>query len=217
MAMPNHDAVVDRLKQIPGYVASFKTVFGGSSPLTIDNVAKAIAAYERTLVTPDSPFDQYLRGKKKAISPAAEKGFRLVGEVGCVACHMGVAFAGPALPIGSGFYQKFPVFAESDYVTKYQFLLDKGRMEQTHKEEDRSMWRVPTWRNIALTAPYFHNGSVATLDEAVRVMAATQLNKKLQDEEVSNIVAFLESLTGHFPEQTMPRLPETVGTSLLME
>lgn len=217
MAMPNHDAVMARVKQIPGYVASFKAVFGGTDPLTIDNLAKAIASYERTLNTPDSPFDRYLRGNKKAISVAAEKGYKLVVEAGCVACHMGKNFAGPDLPVGTGFFQKFPVFPESEYVTKYQLSLDKGRMEHTKKEEDRAMWRVPTWRNIAQTAPYFHNGSVATLDEAVRVMATTQLNKKLKDDEVANIVAFLETLTGSFPEQTMPRLPETSKTTLIMD
>ena len=85
----------------------------------------------------------------------------------------------------------------------------------TKKEDDKNMWRVPTWRNVALTAPYFHNGSVATLDEAVRVMAKTQLNTKLKDNEVKDIVAFLNSLTGEFPKIAMPRLPETPGQTLV--
>lgn len=218
MAMPNHDAVMARVKAIPGYVEQFKKVFNkDKEPLTIDNLAKAIAAYERTLVTPNSPFDQYLAGNKKAISAKAQQGYKLVVETGCVSCHMGVNFAGPNLPAGTGFYQKFPVHADSEYVNKYQLSADPGRAENTKKDEDRGMWRVPTWRNVALTAPYFHNGSVATLDEAVRVMASTQLNKKLKDEEVGAIVAFLETLTGPLPTQTMPRLPDTVGTTLIAD
>ncbi len=216
MAMPNHDAVMARVKTIPGYVEQFAKIFGKDA-MTIDNLAKAIAAYERTLITPNSPFDRYLRGDKKAISTRAEKGYKAVVEVGCIACHMGPNFAGPALPQGTGFYQKFPVFPESSFVKKYALTADPGRAEATKKEEDKGMWRVPTWRNIALTAPYFHNGKVPTLDEAVRVMASTQLNKTLTEEQVGDIVAFLESLTGVFPETSLPRLPETPGKSLLGE
>jgi cytochrome c peroxidase len=90
-----------------------------------------------------------------------------------------------------------------------------GRYEATKDESDKHMWRVPTWRNVALTAPYFHNGSVKTLDEAVRVMAKTQLNKELSDDDVNAIVAFLHSLTGEFPELTLPRLPQTEDSSLV--
>lgn len=217
MAMDSHALVVERLKKIPGYVDQFKKVFGGGDPVTIDNTVKAIAAYERTLITPGSPFDRFLAGNKKAISAQAQRGYKLVGEVGCVTCHMGVNFAGPALPLGSGFYQKFPVFADSDYVAKYQLTSDPGRAEHTKKPEDRGMWRVPTWRNVAVTAPYFHNGSVNNLAEAVRVMARTQLNKTLKEDEVQSIVAFLETLTGPFPAQKMPRLPETVASSLVAD
>ncbi|HEY9854156.1 MAG TPA: cytochrome-c peroxidase, partial [Stenomitos sp.] len=95
MGNPNHDAVVKRLKQIPGYTRQFKTVFGGSDPLTIDNVAKAIAAYERTLVTANSPFDRYVKGDQKALTPAALRGMDLVQKVGCTSCHTGPNFAGP--------------------------------------------------------------------------------------------------------------------------
>ncbi len=217
MAMESHDPMVSRLKLIPGYVSQFKKVFGGKDPINIENVSKAIASYERTLLTPNAPFDQFLKGNKKAISPLAQKGSKLVVEAGCISCHMGVNFAGPALPEGTGFYQKFPVFADNEFVAKYKLTADSGRMEHTKKEEDRGFWRVPTWRNIALTAPYFHNGSVATLDEAVRVMAKTQLNKTLSEEDVKAIVAFLESLTGKFPEDTFPRLPETTGVTYTMD
>ncbi len=215
MGMPNEKAVIDRLSTIPGYKEQFKAVFGGKDPLTYDNVAKAIAAYERTLITPDSPFDRYKRGDKKALSGAAERGMKLVDEVGCTGCHNGVNFAGPSLPMGQGFYQKFPTFSGTEYEKKYDLVADMGRYEVTKDDSDKHMWRVPTWRNVALTAPYFHNGSVATLDEAVRVMAKTQLNKTLDEDQVNDIVAFLNSLTGEFPEQTMPRLPDYMNASVV--
>ena len=106
---------------------------------------------------------------------------------------------------------KFPALEDNYYVAKYEFLKDQGRFDVTGKEADRHLFKVPTLRNIALTAPYFHNGSVATLDEAVRVMAKTQLNKDLRDQQVADTVAFLNALTGEFPEQTLPRLPATPG------
>lgn len=213
MAMESHDEVVARLKKIDGYVKEFKAVFGGENAVTIDHFAQAVAAYERTLITPRSPVDRFLKGDKKALSASAQRGMNLVQTVGCVTCHMGPNYAGPAMPEGQGFFMKFPVFPGSDYEKKYDLTKDKGREEATKNEADRNMWRVPTWRNVALTAPYFHNGSVATLDEAVRVMAKTQLNKELKKEEVADIVEFLKALTGEFPKQTMPQLPGTPGWS----
>lgn len=217
MAMTNHDLVIKRIKQIPEYVASFQKVFGkNDGAVNIDNVAKAIAEFERTLVNTDSPYDRFLKGDKKALTAEARKGAEFVKSVGCLSCHQGSHFSGPdAIPMGTGFYQKFPMFPGSEYERKYDLLKDTGRMEVTKKPEDKYFWRVPTWRNIALTSPYFHNGSVRDLDEAVRVMAKTQLNKTLSDEEVKAIVAFLNSLTGSFGKITMPRLPPTPGTNVL--
>lgn len=206
MGNANHDVVVKRLKQVPGYTRQFKAVFGGPDPLNIDNVAKAIAAYERTLVTVNSPFDRYVKGEKKALTPAAKRGMELVQKVGCTSCHTGPNFAGPAMAAGQGFFMPFPRY-ESAYAAKYRLKDDAGRFKVTKQEADRHMWRVPTWRNVALTAPYFHNGSVKTLEEAVRVMGKTQLNKSLSEPEVKDIVAFLSSLTGSFPKQTAPKLP----------
>ncbi len=217
MGMPSEAAVIERLKKIPGYVSQFKTVFGGEDSLTYDNVARAIAAFERTLITPNSNVDRYLKGEKSALSAAAKRGMKLVEKVGCTACHTGPNYAGPAgLPVGQGFYQKFPTFP-SQYDKQYDLKADPGRFEVTHAAADKHMWRVPTWRNVALTAPYFHNGSVATLDEAVRVMAKSQLDKTLADTEVADIVAFLNGLTGEFPAITLPRLPETPNGTLLMK
>lgn len=212
MAMPDETSAVERIRAIPGYVQQFKSVFGGAEPVTYDNIAKAIASYERTLITPNSPFDRFMKGDKTALSASAQRGMQTVQEAGCTACHSGPVFAGPAaLAVGQGFFQRFPIFTDNEYVSKYKLDEDPGRFESTGKEADRHMWRVPTWRNVALTAPYFHNGSVDTLDEAVRVMAKTQLDRDLSEQQVVDIVAFLDSLTGEFSEQTLPRLPQTVG------
>jgi len=211
MGMKDHFMVMDRVARIPGYVTQFKKIFGGDNAVSIDNAAKAIAAYERTLITRNSPFDKYMRGNKKAISAQAESGMKLVMELGCITCHRGANFNGSDLKMGEGFYQKFPLLPDEEYVKKYKFTVDKGRGDLTKNEEDDHFWRVPTWRNVALTAPYFHNGSVDTLEEAVRVMAKLQLGKTVTDNQVADIVAFLNTLVGEFPEQTMPRLPETPG------
>lgn len=215
MGMPNHDLAVDRLKKIPEYVDRFKKVYGSKKSVNIENVAKSIAAYERTLITPNSPFDRYQKGDKKAMNRKQVKGMELFAKVGCTTCHSGVAFAGPALPEGTGFFMKFPTNPIPDYDKKYAFTKDLGRYDVTQQEADKHMFRVPTLRNIALTAPYFHNGAVNSLEEAVRIMAKSQLNKKLKSSEVKSIVAFLEALTGEFPQQTMPRLPVAVQSSLV--
>lgn len=215
MGMPSAEEAVNRIKSIPGYVTSFKAVFGEDNPITYDNIAKAIATYERTLITPNSPFDRYMRGEKDAMTEAAVRGMKTVEDVGCTSCHTGPNFAGPAaMKTGEGFFQKFPTY-ESDYNKKYQFTADLGRYNVTKNEADKNVWRVPTWRNVALTAPYFHNGSVATLDEAVRVMAKTQLDQELSEKQVNDIVAFLNSLTGEFPVQTMPQLPDFYNATIV--
>jgi cytochrome c peroxidase len=214
MGMSDLDATAKRIKQIPGYQAYFEKVFGAGDTITINNIAKAIAAYERTLITPDSAYDRYVKGDKQALTPQQVRGMETFASVGCVACHSGPNFSGPKLPIGQGFFQKFPTYSDNQYVTIYRLMDDVGRMKATNKEADKNFWRVPTLRNLVYTAPYMHNGSVKSLDEAVRVMARTQLNKDLTNDQVKAIVAFLESLTGKFPEQTMPRLPPTPGDLL---
>ncbi len=215
MAMPSEQAVIDRIQQLDEYVDRFKKVFSlkKKKQITIDHVAKAIAAYERTLVTGDSPYDRFVKGDQKALSASAQRGLKLVGEVGCTSCHSGPHFAGQGFEQGQGHFQMFPLI-DSEYTEKYQLKKDLGRFNETKKDEDKHMWRVPTWRNIAVTAPYFHNGSVKTLDEAVRVMAKTQLGQDLEKKQVEDIVAFLNSLTGEFPAQQMPRLPLSSGFTL---
>lgn len=217
MGMKDWESVVKLLKEIPDYEKMFEAAFGEKDMINSDNVVKAIAAYERTLITPRSSYDKYVKGEKTALNERQIKGMNAFSELGCVGCHSGVNFSGPAMEMGKGFFMKFPTYPGSSYDTKYELMKDKGRYEATKKEADMHMWRVPTLRNITLTAPYFHNGSVLTLDEAVRVMGRVQLNKDLSDEQVEDIVAFLNALTGEFPQQTMPRLPGTLGKSVVVE
>jgi cytochrome c peroxidase len=214
MGMDNLGAVIDRVRAIPGYKQYFQTVFGPGDVVTMDNAAKAIAAYERTLITPNSAYDRYVKGDLSAMTAQQVRGMETFAATGCTACHQGPAFNGPALPAGTGFFMKFPTMADSPYVAKYDLAADKGREAVTSSPADRNMWRVPTLRNLEFTAPYMHNGAVKTLPEAVRVMASTQLGKSLDDAQVEDIASFLMALSGPFPVQTMPRLPATPGDLL---
>ncbi len=209
MGMKNMDAAIGRLRAIPGYKPYFDKVFGAGDSVTVDNAAKAVAAYERTLITPNSAYDRYVKGDKKALTAQQVRGMQTFDSVGCTSCHSGAAFNGPTLPPGQGFFMKFPTYTDNAYVGKYHLAADLGRFESTKKPDDKHMWRVPTLRNLSYTAPYFHNGAVASLDEAVRVMGKTQLDKTLNAAEVDDIVAFLGALDGEFPRQVMPRLPAT--------
>ncbi|WJW76035.1 cytochrome-c peroxidase [Thiohalobacter sp. IOR34] len=214
MDMGKHDHVVARIKSIPGYQAEFEKAFGPGE-IDIDKFAKAVAAYERTLITPNSPYDRYVKGDRKALTRQQVRGMDLFAGIGCAGCHSGPAFNGATPNSGTGSFMKFPTFADSAYVKKYDLLADEGRAKVTGKAADKHLFKVPTLRNVALTAPYFHNGSVKTLDEAVRVMAKVQLNRELSDAEVADLVAFLNALTGEFPKQEMPRLPATAGFSVI--
>lgn len=214
MGMPDLGSAVGRLKAIPGYATLFGKAFGEGDNITVDNMAKAIAAYERTLVTPNSPYDRYVEGDRKALSAQQVRGMKAFADTGCTACHGGAAFNGPAMPAGTPFMAKFPTFTDNPYVGRYKLDVDQGRYVSSALEADRHMWRVPTLRNLVYTAPYLHNGSVKTIPEAVKVMASTQLNRTLDDATATDIAAFLEALTGEFPSQTMPRLPATPGNLL---
>ena len=183
---------VENLKKVPEYREMFARVFGGDDPINPANIARAIASFERTLTTPNSPFDRYLAGDKQALGPLAQKGFDLFQNKGCIACHNG-----PALTDG-GFH-----------IIKVPGSVDDGRFNVTKEESDRSAFRTPTLRNVELTAPYFNNGSVNTLDEAVTVMGKQALNTNLAPEEVDALTAFLKSLTGQLPVVDYPQLPYT--------
>lgn len=211
MGMTDVGLAVDRIRRITGYAPFYERAFGKGDVITLDNTAKAIAAYERTLITPGSDYDRFVKGDKTALTAQQQRGMQTFEKVGCTGCHSGAAFDGPSLPVGTGFYMKFPLYTANPYVAKYHLSDDLGRYNVTHKDADKNVWRVPTLRNLVFTAPYMHNGSVKSLDEAVRVMGSTQLNRQLSEQDVRDIVAFLEGLTGPFPEQTMPRLPPTPG------
>ena len=215
MGMSDVETAMDRVRDIPGYRPYFEAAFGTDNPLTVDNAAKAVAAYERTLITPGSAYDRYVKGNKEALTEQQVRGMNSFDNLGCTACHSGAAFSGPAMSPGTVFSAKFPTFTDSDYLKQYDFTKDEGRMAVTTNVADKHMWKVPTLRNIALTAPYFHNGSVKTLDEAVHVMAKVQLNQDLTDEQTADLVAFLTALTGEFPQQPMPQLPPTPGRSII--
>jgi cytochrome c peroxidase len=156
-----------------------------------------------------------VRGDKAALTVQQQRGMQMFAEAGCGSCHQGAIFAGPVLPTGMPFLQKFPVVASSPFVAQYDLAKDPGRAASTGKPEDTHLWRVPTLRNLGFTAPYMHNGAVKSLPEAVRVMASTQLARELTPAEAVDIAAFLEALAGEFPQQTMPRLPPTPGDLIL--
>jgi cytochrome c peroxidase len=177
------DALLARLRADHLLLAAFRAAYQVEPGR--EQVLDALAAFQRSLVTQDAPFDHYLRGDRSALTPGQERGWQLFKGFGCVACHQGVN-------VGGNLFQRFGIFAERPVVTP----ADLGRFTLIGQEGDRHVFRVPSLRNVALTAPYFHDGGTATLDEAVRTMAKSQLGRTLQDQEVQQIVQFLDSLTG---------------------
>ena len=193
-----HKLAVDVLHSIPQYRGRFKQVFGAEK-ISIDMVTDAIAAFEETLVTPDSRFDKWLKGDKEAINQAELEGYKLFKESGCASCHHGTA-------VGGASFQKLGVLSPYKTASKAE-----GRKEVTGKDTDRFVFKVPTLRNIELTYPYFHDGAVATLEEAVNKMGKLQLGVDFSTEENTKIVAFLKTLTGKQPDFKLPALPPSVN------
>ena len=222
MAMPSGEAVVARIAGKPGYGEMFAAAFGPGRAIDFDAVAKAIAAFERTLVSRNAPYDRFVSGDDGALGPAALRGMALFEEIGCRSCHIDPTFSAAGRDKPFGVYRPFPVFADDDLLHRYR--LD---------DERRAAWRVPSLRNVALTAPYMHNGAVESLEEAVRLMAVLQLGLKLSndpalrmavtpgpvedgnrrsltvgrrralgDDDIADLVAFLDSLTG-WPAPTL--------------
>lgn len=189
-----HVLAVEVLQSIPGYRAEFKKVFD-SDKINIEMVTGAIAAFEETLSTPNSRFDQWLKGDAKALSEDELAGYKLFKESGCTTCHDGPA-------VGSNSFQKMGVFAAYKASSPAQ-----GRFAVTGKAADRFSFKVPTLRNVELTYPYFHDGAANTLKQAVDTMGRLQLGKKYTDPENAQIVAFLKTLTGDQPEFKLPVLP----------
>ena len=194
--------VAEQLHGIPGYREAFAKAFPGETdPVTLPNAQKAIAVFEAGLLTPDSPFDRYLKGDATALTAAQKQGLKLFIGKGCAACHGGIN-------VGGGMYAKFGVVASPGAVIRPPG--DKGRSAVTGVAGDDYGFKVPTLRTIALTAPYFHTGSVWDLRQAVEVMGAAQLGDKLTAAEVDSITAFLGGLTGVQPSILLPILPPSV-------
>lgn len=189
-----HELAVDVLRSIPQYRAEFQRVFG-SDDIKIGMVTDAIAAFEEILVTPDSRFDKWLKGDKKALNSTELAGYKLFKEAGCVACHNGTA-------VGGGSFQKFGLFDSYKTANKAE-----GRIAVTKQEADRMNFKVPVLRNVELTYPYFHDGAVWTLEEAVETMGRLQLGRNFGKDEIGKIVAFLKTLTGKQPDFKLPILP----------
>ncbi|WP_290701391.1 cytochrome c peroxidase [Amphritea sp.] len=225
MGMPSPDAVEKRVAGIVEYRQRFAEAFPGERNITAGNVAKAIAAFERTLITPESPYDRFVEGNLAALTVQQRRGMALFDTTGCTHCHSGPNFSEASVFSDNSAYRIFPAISNEEFEQRYNLVADRG-LANTNPLFDKGIWRVPSLRNVALTAPYFHNGSVDTLDEAVRVMATVQLgkvlsdasnddravywlkddkmfnvsaNQALSDSEVNDIVAFLESLSGNLP------------------
>jgi cytochrome c peroxidase len=195
MGFPSKQAAVDKMAEL-NYLSAFKAAYPqDSQPLSAANYGRALAAYQATLTTP-SPFDRFLAGDDRALNDRQKAGLRAFVANGCAGCH-----SGPLL--GGTTYQRFGLVKEYWTETGSE-KIDAGRYAITKKEEDRYVFRVPMLRNVAKTAPYFHDGSVERLDRAVRIMAAVQLGRVLDDATTASIVAFLESLTGPVPAHYAP-------------
>lgn len=203
-AWPHIGALVEHLGRSPDYQQAFRAAFPADknsfNAISGANIARAISSFERSLLARNSAFDRYISGDKSALSASAKRGMQAFNDAGCLACHFGANFAGPApgpaLKMGDGFYELFPNNRGYPEEEQYKLADDQGRFEATGDPDERLMWRVPPLRGIALTAPYFHNGSVSSLEDAIRIMGKVQFNKKLSDETVRDISAFLHSLTG---------------------
>jgi cytochrome c peroxidase len=193
-----HELAVDVLNSIPAYRAEFKQVFG-KDKANIDMVTDAIAAFEETLVTPDSRFDKWLKGDKKALNKTEQEGYKLFEDSGCTACHYGPA-------VGGSSFQKMGLVKEYDTKNKAT-----GVAGLTGKDADRMKFKVPTLRNVEMTYPYFHDGAAWSLEQAVDVMGRLQLGRTYSKDEIAKIVAFLKTLTGQQPDFKLPILPPSTN------
>jgi cytochrome c peroxidase len=199
--MPDYESVERILKGMKGYVAMFKAAFPDEKdPVTADNFAKAVGAFERTLVTP-SAFDDFLQGKTDSLNEQQKRGLQTFLDTACMTCHFG-----PFL--GGQMYQKFGLIEPYEKYT-LSTKVDVGRFAVTKNPADKFFFKVPILRNVAVVPPYFHDGSVNKLVDAVTIMAKIQLGKDLTQEQAGDIAAFLSSLTGRIPEAalTVPVLP----------
>ena len=195
-----HTLAIDVLESIPAYVNEFKEVFG-KDKIDIDQVTQAIAEFEKTLVTPNSRFDQWLLGDKDAITDNELAGYNLFKSSGCIACHNGEA-------VGGNSFQKMGLVEPYEATSAAE-----GLAAVTGKDADRFKFKVPTLRNVEMTYPYFHDGEAETMTEAVDIMGRLQLGRKFSNDENAQIVAFLRTLTGDQPTFQLPILPPSTETT----
>ena len=196
MGMPDSNQARESIKKIAEYKALFEEAFPNEEqPITFENIAEAIAEFEHTLRAP-SKFDTYLEGDITALTSDEQKGLETFINSGCITCHNGAG-------LGGSMYQKFGLVKNPywDYTGSERH--DQGRFEVTGKETDKQFFKVAALRDVTKTAPYFHDGSVASLNDAVKIMAQTQLGRDLSDEEITSIVTFLDALTGEIPEHAL--------------
>lgn len=199
MSMPDQEFVIKRLGEIKGYQSLFAAAFPGENqPINYGNIQKAIAAFERKLITP-SRFDEYLAGNENALTDREKQGLMTFMDAGCTACHSGEV-------LGGEMYQKFGLAGNYWDFTK-SAKIDNGRFLVTKNDADKFLFKVPSLRNIEKTHPFFHDGSIADLNEAVKIIAKLQLNRDLTDQEVQDIVTFLKTLTGTVPAE-LAKAPE---------
>ncbi len=191
MAIPDEKFVLDRIKKVPEYQELFKASFpNDEDPFTYKNLTYAIGAFERTLLTP-SIFDEYL-ANNSGLNDDQIKGLKTFMDVGCTTCHSGSLLGGTIL-------MKFGLSTNYWELTK-STVIDSGKYHVTGNQADLFVFKVPSLRNIDKTEPYFHDGSVTNLNDAIQIMAKTELNKELSTDEVSSIALFLNTLTGDIPE-----------------
>lgn len=202
LALPR-DQLSVQLAAIPGYLAAFRAAFPGEpAPVTLANAQKAIAVFQATLITPNAPFDRYLRGDAYALNARQKAGLKLFMSKGCAECHDG-------MNLGGNRYAPFGILERPGAEVLPRD--DKGRFMVTETVGDQYVFKVPQLRNIALTAPYFHSGRAWDLAQSVAVMAASQIGAPVSAEESAQITAFLASLTGEMPRVAYPILPTAVG------
>lgn len=202
MAIPSEEFLIKRLSETEIYPPLFAAAFpGDSDPVTYNNLKLAIGAFERTLIVP-SKFDDYLKGNKGALALEEKKGLQTFINVGCITCHTGSL-------LGGNMMQKFGVY-DSYWNYTNSDPIDEGRFKETGNEVDKYMFKVPTLRNVAMTYPYFHDGSVEKLEDALKIIAKINLNKDLTEEELKSIVLFLNTLTSEIPED-ITKVPEELS------
>ena len=190
----NWPDIIAYLQQNDQYRAAFDHLFNGV--INIDTITIALTTFERSLVTPNADFDRYLRGDEQALSSEQKQGYRLFIDYGCISCHQGINLGGNLLA-RFGIYKDG--LSDKDSISEF----DYGRYNHTGLERDKFVFRVPSLRNIAVTAPYFHNGTTATLSEAIRIMARIQLNVEMPPPDIALIESFLHSLTGEYRGQRL--------------